>query len=171
MWNWKHKTSKEPIQKPITIVSVAEYFLYLSKPTGINHTKLQKLVYYAQSLHLVVYQKPLFEEDFEAWVHGPISPELYYRYKTYGSQEIPFLQTPPEFDKPTTQIIEVIWKMYGRCSDRYLERKAFKEEPFQSTRKGISCYESCNEIISKERMKLFYAKKIRVAHKKMEEFS
>ncbi|MDM3846430.1 MAG: DUF4065 domain-containing protein [Aphanizomenon gracile PMC649.10] len=44
--------------------------------------KLQKLCYYAQGYALAE-EKELFPEDFQAWQHGPVIYDLYYRYKEY----------------------------------------------------------------------------------------
>lgn len=77
--------------KTTNIHNVAEYFIALSTPgtsKSITPLKLQKLVYYAQALSHPFNNRFLFEEDFEAWVHGPVSPELYYKYKEYRSNEI-----------------------------------------------------------------------------------
>jgi uncharacterized phage-associated protein len=30
----------------------------------------------------------LFEEDFEAWIHGPVIPKLYHHYKEFGWRPI-----------------------------------------------------------------------------------
>ncbi|MDT2255436.1 DUF4065 domain-containing protein [Paenibacillus larvae] len=51
--------------------------------------KLQKLCYYAYSFYLAIYEKKLFDDNFEAWVHGPVNPQLYTEYREYGWQEIP----------------------------------------------------------------------------------
>ena len=42
----------------------------------ITNLKLQKLVYYSQAWFLGIYQKPLFSDKIEAWVHGPVVPAL-----------------------------------------------------------------------------------------------
>lgn len=62
---------------------VADYFIWLANDSGsfISNLKLQKLVYYAQAWYLAIYGQSLFDEDFEAWVHGPIIPSLYQKYK------------------------------------------------------------------------------------------
>lgn len=39
--------------------------------------KLQKLCFYAQSAYLAKTGEPLFDEDFYAWVNGPVSPDLF----------------------------------------------------------------------------------------------
>ena len=39
--------------------------------------KLEKLVYYCQAWSLVWDERTLFDERIEAWVNGPVVPELY----------------------------------------------------------------------------------------------
>ena len=43
--------------------------------------KVHKLLYYVQAWHLALTSTPLLNEKFQAWVHGPVSPALYDRYK------------------------------------------------------------------------------------------
>ena len=43
--------------------------------------KLQKLVYYCQAWSLAWDDKPLFDEDFEAWANHPVCPELFKHHK------------------------------------------------------------------------------------------
>lgn len=39
--------------------------------------KLQKLVYLAQGWNLAITENPMFRGDFEAWVNGPVSRDLF----------------------------------------------------------------------------------------------
>jgi uncharacterized phage-associated protein len=43
--------------------------------------KLQKLLYYCQGWHLAWDGEPLFGEEFEAWLSGPVCRELYELHK------------------------------------------------------------------------------------------
>ncbi|WP_336507207.1 Panacea domain-containing protein [Paenibacillus larvae] len=52
-----------------TVYDVAKAFLHLESMTP---KKLQKLCYYAYSFYLAIYEKKLFDDNFEAWVHGPV---------------------------------------------------------------------------------------------------
>jgi uncharacterized phage-associated protein len=69
---------------------VANYFIWLANETGsfLSNLKLQKLVYYAQAWHLALEESPLFEEDFEAWIHGPVLPTLYQKYESFSWKPI-----------------------------------------------------------------------------------
>ena len=40
----------------------------------VNVIKLQKMLFLCQGWHLALKGEPLFEESFEAWVHGPALP-------------------------------------------------------------------------------------------------
>lgn len=61
-----------------------EYGLY----EGISHLKLQKLLYYAQGIHLAVTGEKLFAERIMAWKHGPVVEEVYQELKGYGKDPI-----------------------------------------------------------------------------------
>lgn len=65
--------------------SVSDYLLVENRERGENLTnlKLQKLLYYAQAWHLALRNAPLFDEDFQAWVHGPVLPSQYLRFRSF----------------------------------------------------------------------------------------
>lgn len=55
---------------------------------GITHLKLQKLLYYAQGISLGMFGKPLFEENIEAWQHGPVVRDVYCKFSMFGRKNI-----------------------------------------------------------------------------------
>ncbi|MEC3885513.1 type II toxin-antitoxin system antitoxin SocA domain-containing protein [Halobacillus sp. HZG1] len=145
---------------------VAEYFLALSTPgtsRSITPLKLQKLVYYAQALSHPFNNRYLFKEDFEAWVHGPVSPELYYNYKKYRSKDIQDDVKKPNINPDDAKVIEAVWQIYGEKDGKFLENKTHNEKPWKETRSGLSYYESSNKIIPKEKIKEYYSEKFKVA--------
>ncbi len=58
---------------------LAQYILW--KVGKASHLKVQKLLYYIQGYHLAYFDEPVIEDDFEAWVHGPVSRRLFDRLK------------------------------------------------------------------------------------------
>ena len=60
----------------IDVRVVAQYFLWKS---SMSHKKLEKMCYYAQAWYLANHGRPLMPNRFEAWVHGPVSPDLYFQ--------------------------------------------------------------------------------------------
>jgi len=77
---------------PSTAAAVANEFLNLgtNEPSApaIDQMKLQKLLFYAHAWHLAFYDKPLFEEDFEAWPWGPVVRDVYAQTRIYGNKPI-----------------------------------------------------------------------------------
>ncbi len=70
-----------------TAFDIANYFLYKAKNEDqelISHPKLQKLIYYAQGLHIALYGKPIFMEKIKA----PVVYEVYTKYKHHGVEGI-----------------------------------------------------------------------------------
>ena len=59
----------------------------------VSNLKLQKLLYFVQAEFLVNKDEPCFPEEIEAWDFGPVVPEVYHRYKVYGSSSIPYINT------------------------------------------------------------------------------
>lgn len=141
------------------ITDVAKYFLHKESMT---HKKLQKLCYYAQAWYLANYKKPLFQNHFEAWVHGPVSPELYSVYREWGRLPIPQaaadevrLSTPD-----ASSFLELVYGTYGKFSGDQLENITHQEYPWIKARTGYSAGEYCRNPISLDDMQNYYAKRI-----------
>lgn len=71
---------------------------------GITHLKLQKLLYFAQGIHLALYKTPLFSNDILAWEHGPVVQDVYDIYKPVGRNPISYERE--ECDVPVLNAIE-----------------------------------------------------------------
>lgn len=61
-----------------SVVDVAAFIL--DEYGTMTTMKLQKLAYYSQAYCLSP-NGPLFEEDFQAWMNGPVVPELYREHR------------------------------------------------------------------------------------------
>ena len=65
----------------ISIYDVAKYIFDNWHKSYITQIELYKLLWFCQGWHFNVTNEPLFKEDFEAWVNGPVSPELWKIFK------------------------------------------------------------------------------------------
>lgn len=54
----------------------------------LTNLKLQKLLYYQQGFHLANFGTPLFKEDIEAWMYGPVVPCIYDHFREYGAADV-----------------------------------------------------------------------------------
>lgn len=55
----------------------------------ITNLSLQKIIYFCHMIYLGRNNgEPLVEEDFQAWMYGPVLPTLYEKLKIFGAQPI-----------------------------------------------------------------------------------
>ena len=145
---------------PVTASTVADFFLTFCQEHGdvITHLKLQKLVYYAQAWHLALKGKPLFEEQIEAWVHGPVTPSVYSRFKKSGWAPISVAPVKPALAAAVQKHLIEVFSVYGHFSAWDLERMTHQEEPWQRARAGLSPDQEGHQAISQTDMQEFYRK-------------
>ncbi|WP_218837554.1 Panacea domain-containing protein [Gilliamella sp. Occ4-3] len=127
-------TKRLHIMTNLTCFDVANYILSLNDNDAgdlISNLKLQKLVYYTQGFSLAILGKPLFNEKIEAWMHGPVIPDLYHKYKSFGSGAIDTDNLDIDFSKfseDEKNLIQDVFNMYGQYSAWKL-RNLTHEEP------------------------------------------
>ncbi len=101
----------------------------------ISNLKLQKLLYYVQGFNLAIMDKPLFDEDIEAWQYGPVVREAYFHFKSFGSDNIRLVGN---FDLPqmTTEeqsLFDEVIAEYSKYSAVRLMEMTHEELPWQAT--------------------------------------
>ena len=141
----------------LSCFDIADYFIWLANETGsfISNLKLQKLVYYSQAWNIALNDNPLFEEDFQAWVHGPVIPSLYQKYKSFGWQPISE-DAAPELPENILQFLDEVAEEYFACDAYELEQMTHAEDPWHWARGDLLPDEPSNEVIKKEWMKEYY---------------
>lgn len=153
--------------KTITASDVGDFFLAKANSVGepITNLKLQKLVYYAQAWFLANQHKPLFKDDFEAWVHGPVLPELYHKYKERGSApiitDLKISEIAEKFDGETLEFLNEVASVYMPHGAYQLELMTHGEKPWIDARGGCELDAKCNTVISKSAMEEYYASQIK----------
>ena len=116
-------------------LDVAQYFLATQTPENdITNLKLQKLCAYAQALSLSLLDAPLFEEELEAWTHGPVIPQLYYAYERYGRRPIPSTGLSEHYARmPFTDeqkyVLATVGSYYGQYSAWTLRERSHRDFP------------------------------------------
>lgn len=111
---------------PYTPLAVANTFLELFGRSGIEHMKLQKLVYCAHGWWLANYtDDQLLDERPQVWKHGPVFGSLYNVLKPFGRSAIkepqsdnPFVDPPlvDANDNNSRQLVKWVWGRYGHLS-------------------------------------------------------
>lgn len=124
---------------------------------SITNLKLQKLLYYMQGYYLAVFAKPLFDEDIEAWMYGPVVPSVYDYYCKYERNAIPVDTSAKVITLPDNEedLINEILDLYSRYSASALVDMTHKEMPWATSEdKGKG------QVISKEKMEKFFRTKV-----------
>jgi putative zinc finger/helix-turn-helix YgiT family protein len=139
------------------IESASNYIIKNS--VEITPLALQKLLYFTQAFHKVFTGNFIFDEDCEAWVHGPVYREIYFKYKDHGYNPIEDSMRQFEcFDLTQNErdIIDAVINYFGCYSGKVLENMTHFEAPWKETRNGLSEEVVSNRIIGKEIIERYF---------------
>lgn len=139
----------------MSVFDVARYIL--DKKGPISAWKLQKLCYYAQAWTLAWDEKPLFDEEFEAWANGPVCPQLFYAHKgAYIVRPEMIHGDPSKLSSEQIVNIDIVLEGYGNKEAYWLREQTHAEDPWKNARGGCPEGASCQNVITKESMGLYY---------------
>jgi uncharacterized phage-associated protein len=141
-----------------TASHVAGTLINLSHEKGdpVSNLKLQKLLYYAQAWYLALYDRALFDDQIEAWVHGPVVPCIFRQYKEYRWTPISPVLTQP-VTKKIDQHLRDVWRVYGKFAAGKLERLTHSERPWKDAREGLPIDAPSHNVITVQSIKKYYS--------------
>lgn len=142
---------------PYSAYAVAQYLLTKADPDAgdaLSNLALQKLLYYAQGLHLGLYESPLFPEPIEAWMYGPAVPAVYARYQSDAPAA---LWPDPHFfceslDEESRDFLDEVYQVYGQFATWTLRALTAIEPPYRDTPLG--------EVISLTALQRYFVTRI-----------
>lgn len=141
-----------------------------SKLKVISHLKLQKILYYIQAFHLAYYEEPLFNEKFQAWVHGPVLRSIYDKLKDKSllhaelhyvrneKKHLPLDVLKTNLTKDQIELIDEVISVYGKMTGLQLEKLTHSEKPWIEARGKCQPGDRCSDLISNDTMKKYYKK-------------
>lgn len=143
----------------INPIDVGQYIInsFIKKNESITTLKLMKLVFYSQVWSLVWDDKPLFEEDFEAWVNGPVAVSLFHSLQDfyYCPNEIKGADVS-KFTDNQKDTIDRVLSYYGDYTSSELVALTHSEDPWLLARKGLPDGTPCKNTITKDSIANFY---------------
>ena len=134
------------------LYNVVQYIL--SECNDITNLALQKSLYYVQGFMKAFNDIFMFEEDCEAWVHGPVYKEVYQRFSNFGygaineDSEIKFDSSC--FTTEEKLVIDRVIRHLACYSGKVLELFTHLEEPWVKTRGNLPRNINSNRIIEKD---------------------
>ena len=123
---------------------------------------LQKLLYFVQGVYSALYEKPIFEEDCRAWVHGPVYPEVYdlfrdFKYNPIDDVRFALLKgTEDALTDDEKRVIDLVVNTFGIYGGKVLEKITHNEDPWMEARKGYGDSIPSSELLPKERIMKYY---------------
>lgn len=122
----------------------------------MTNMKLQKMLYYMQGFHLVFFDEPLFEDEIEAWMYGPVVPAVYEEYKAFGSGGLDL--KPDEailsLNEEEEDMFNQVYEAYGQFSALKLMTMTHEETPWRLTHIGNG------NVISKDIIRTYFSTQI-----------
>lgn len=137
------------------VFDVSQYIL--EKLGTMSTMKLQKLVYYCQAWSLVWDDKPLFDDEIQAWANGPVVPALYqYHRGNFSISEVKCGKSN-KLDDNQKDTIDNVLKTYSGRPAKWLIDLTHMEDPWLDAREGLNYDERGNRTITTEAMFDYYS--------------
>lgn len=126
---------------------------------------LQKLLYFIQGESYALNGEPIFPENCQAWVHGPVYPEVYDMFRNFKFNPIEdarfaiFECAEDVLTEKEHHTIDLVVNTFGEYSGKVLERITHEETPWKLARRGYADGIPANEQISMDSIKSYYTEK------------
>lgn len=130
----------------------------LSQCEDITPLALQKALYYIQGFYYAFYGTFLFKENCEAWVHGPVYRDIYFRYRDYHFD--PIAETAffddSELNASEKAVFDSVVNNLCCYSGKVLERFTHNEMPWLNARGNLPLLTSSDRIISQDSIGAYF---------------
>lgn len=146
--------SRMPAKSKIEIV--IKYVL--NQCEDITPLALQKALYYIQGFYCAFYGTFLFQDDCQAWVHGPVYKDIYLRYKNYRFDPISKSENfdVSVFSSGEKAICDSVIQNICCYSGKVLERFTHNETPWLAARGNLPVVIPSDRIIEKSLIKEYF---------------
>lgn len=138
----------ERIKSASKIEQMAQYLLINLEDT--TNMAINKLLHFAQVVNYMVYGNPLFRDESQAWIYGPVYVNIYQKYKRYQKDVIlPIVKNDNLLDlnQQEREVLDKIILYFGCYSAITLRNMTHVENIWIDARKGLGKKESSEEPI------------------------
>lgn len=139
-----------------TIESVALYIL--NSKYEITNMSLQKLLYYIEAFADVLLNVQIYDNRCEAWMYGPVYPEIYEKYKSFGNAQIQVDQEDFSDILPSElrNMIDFVLNHFAIYNGVTLKDFSHSEDPWKNAHAGYADKEHCTEQITHEAISKYF---------------
>ena len=133
----------------------------IARMEDITPLALQKILYYIQGFSTYFFDRPIFNDNAEAWVHGPVYREIYdrfsyYRYNPISKNEFESYNEINSLNAKEIKLIDSVINNFGVYSGKTLEKMTHTTIPWEEGRKELSEEEYSSNIIDIDTMKDYF---------------
>lgn len=148
-------------------INIAIKYL-LNQCEDITPLALQKALYYIQGFYYAFYNTFLFTEECEAWVHGPVYRNVYFKYRDYRFDPITKSQDFDDSVLNTSEKAIFDSVIHNLCcySGKVLEQFTHNETPWLIARGNLPVTESSEKIIFHDNIGTYF-KEVKEKYKMM----
>lgn len=161
-YNKAHKAI-ETIEKMSSYEKKTELIsLYLiHKGYEVTNLSLQKLLYYTKGFSKIILKKDIVDDVCEAWGYGPVFPDIYDKYKSFGKETIPdfdvTINYPELLSGKEIDLLDYVIDCFGIYNGITLMKLTHKEKPWLDAREGMPEYITSRNIIKNETIYKYFA--------------
>jgi uncharacterized phage-associated protein len=128
--------------KILNIFEVANYFIKKAQDEkvdegfseGITHLRLQKILYFAQCACLAIYNKPLFNDEIQAWQYGPVINTVYQKLKVNRNKPLKIIEDYPiegKINEEQEKFLKGVWELFSKYSTTELVNITHRHTPWK----------------------------------------
>lgn len=130
------------------IESVALYIL--NSKYEISNMSLQKLLYYVEAFAEILLNIKIYDNRCEAWMYGPVYPEIYEKYKVFGSSqiEVDCIDLSNSLSSDIRRVIDFVLSQFAIYNGVTLKDLSHSEAPWINAHNGYGEKEHCTEAIT-----------------------
>ena len=133
----------------------------IARMEDITPLALQKILYYIQGCSTYFFDRPIFNDNAEAWVHGPVYREIYdrfsyYRYNPISKNEFESYNEIDSLNAKEIKLIDSVINNFGVYSGKTLEKMTHTTIPWEEGRKELREEEYSSNIIDIDTMKDYF---------------
>ena len=161
----------------ITSTLVAREFVRLAETSGVSHSRLHQLCFFAHGWSAALLGEVLIDEPVEAWPYDPVFPDLYQallplipykkscmvtrvRRSMRETVTNSFKLEPVKLSEDQLALVTLIWEEYGKLSEGHL-RALLTEEgtPWERTINSTKIKRKKHRIISETMIRDYFMRK------------
>lgn len=156
-------------------IEVAKYLIWLGQnerpdePLYLTPMQVQKILFYAQGWTVAEWDKPLFDDDLEAWTEGPVVDQVWRVFKAFGPK--PITDESHADDSGLSEVekhmVRQVWDTYKQYSAWALSDMTHEDPAWLGAREGLARNAAAKRKITLEAMKRSFLEKLQAVENEL----